>query len=306
MINRTYQIQLITPLFSRGVVEDQPEIRAPSIRGMLHWWFRALGGKFEDEREVFGGIGKPCISSRLVVRVKHDDFVPVNLPLLPHKSGSQASPKPSVPIGTVFDVMIGLRRPFDQSQESRIEATIEKSVLSWLLMGSLGMRSTRGGGSILCSSVQPDSLSGYRQQVESIISGAPVIVYCCAPVFEDADAARVVITDTIGGPSDSAHKGNDLRSINYPLGVVRDKGSNKSAPNRKTSPLRLTVRKFKDGYRIVAVWDERNAVTENSFQNLASVIGMLESAGKRLGSLLPQNRDQWICGMNRPASSPRY
>ena len=53
-----YHIRFITPLFSRSMLEDSPEIRPSSIRGQLRWWFRALGGNAIDEKAVFGGILK--------------------------------------------------------------------------------------------------------------------------------------------------------------------------------------------------------------------------------------------------------
>ena len=45
MIRQTYQIDIITPCFCGGAEpEKHAEIRAPSIRGQLRWWFRVLGG----------------------------------------------------------------------------------------------------------------------------------------------------------------------------------------------------------------------------------------------------------------------
>jgi len=45
MKTQTFQLELITPCFCGGAEpEKQAEIRAPSIRGQLRWWFRTLGG----------------------------------------------------------------------------------------------------------------------------------------------------------------------------------------------------------------------------------------------------------------------
>ena len=54
-MKRTIDLEFITPLFSHGAI-DAPEVRASSIRGQLHAWFRILGGDVEAERRVFGGI----------------------------------------------------------------------------------------------------------------------------------------------------------------------------------------------------------------------------------------------------------
>ncbi len=45
MKTETFHLELITPCFCGGAEpEKQAEIRAPSIRGQLRWWFRTLGG----------------------------------------------------------------------------------------------------------------------------------------------------------------------------------------------------------------------------------------------------------------------
>lgn len=41
---QTYHLELITPCFCAGADPAKAEIRAPSIRGQLRWWFRVLGG----------------------------------------------------------------------------------------------------------------------------------------------------------------------------------------------------------------------------------------------------------------------
>ena len=52
---KPYTVELITPCFCAGADQTTAEIRAPSIRGELRWWFRVLGGTPEQERAVFGG-----------------------------------------------------------------------------------------------------------------------------------------------------------------------------------------------------------------------------------------------------------
>ena len=55
-MNASFRLEFITPLFSRGAYEDRPEIRAASIRGQLHAWFRVLGGEPADEKSIFGTV----------------------------------------------------------------------------------------------------------------------------------------------------------------------------------------------------------------------------------------------------------
>jgi len=286
-MNADYSIELVTPLFSYGVVDDKPEIRASSIRGMLHWWFRALNGSYSQEREVFGGIGGKTESSRLVVRVQYDENPNdrVNSALLLHEGKSKRSSKKGVRIGTSFRVKTLLRRPFIAENADALQEMLDRTITAWMMLGSLGNRSTRGAGALFCSTVQPAAFSEYLSLITELISGAPLAVYVHPEPFNDPEEVRTIITNTIGGHS---HGKPSLQNIGHPLGTLK--------PQRKTSPLRLTVRRFEDGFRLVAVWDERQKVTGNSFDHLSRAVEMMKSAGKPLGNILPVERKSWIVG----------
>ena len=73
------KLKLITPAFCGGAIpETQAEIRAPSIRGQLRWWFRVLGGfkslsgksVKDQESLIFGSVSGTARASQLIVRVK--------------------------------------------------------------------------------------------------------------------------------------------------------------------------------------------------------------------------------------------
>ena len=86
----TAKLVFLTPCFSHGST-DAPEVRAASIRGMLHHWFRILGGSATQERLVFGGINfgrnspfQDDSAGKVVVRVRHDTNADVgSFPTLP-------------------------------------------------------------------------------------------------------------------------------------------------------------------------------------------------------------------------------
>lgn len=72
MTAELYEFEFLTPCFCGGADPARAELRAPSIRGRLRWWFRALGGSREDEEKVFGSVGGGRTSpgaSSLAVRV---------------------------------------------------------------------------------------------------------------------------------------------------------------------------------------------------------------------------------------------
>ena len=73
MITKTYHLQFITPCFCAGANQEIAEVRAPSIRGKLRWWFRIAGGDAAQEAEVFGSVaGDEGRSSAVVIRVRED------------------------------------------------------------------------------------------------------------------------------------------------------------------------------------------------------------------------------------------
>jgi CRISPR/Cas system CMR-associated protein Cmr1 (group 7 of RAMP superfamily) len=78
MMTKNYEIELITPCFCGGAEPDKrAEVRVPSIRGQLRWWFRTLGGfkslnrsVRKQEDLVFGsGSGEEGTASCLILRV---------------------------------------------------------------------------------------------------------------------------------------------------------------------------------------------------------------------------------------------
>ncbi|MDK2982628.1 MAG: CRISPR-associated protein Cmr1 [Thermococcaceae archaeon] len=46
MYKAEFELEAITPIFMRGANQNRAEIRAPSIKGVMRWWFRALAGNY--------------------------------------------------------------------------------------------------------------------------------------------------------------------------------------------------------------------------------------------------------------------
>lgn len=304
-MQRSFRIRLLTPLFSRGSYEDQAEIRAPSVRGQLHWWFRALGHTLEEERNLFGGItvkesGRRRFedhASRVVIRVAQvgDVFTPgtsSKQATLPHKKGGEAAFKACIPSGCEFDLVVSTRlRPLSDTESGWMDNVL----WSWFLFGALGNRCNRGAGGLQPVS-EPcfRSVDSWNVAAKRLLNGAKFSAALLETRFASAEEAREVTSNTIGGPKRPPNEASDLRTIRYPLGVVRDRRANSSAPSRKASPLKLTIKQFEDGYRIIAVWDRRVGVTGNQDSDLRSVVELLTNANKRLGHLLEPALPQLI------------
>jgi CRISPR type III-B/RAMP module RAMP protein Cmr1 len=165
-MNWQRDIEVLTPLFNRGAYQDTPEIRVPSIRGMVRWWFRALGGTADEEKCVFGGMKKfgqrfadDVLASRLVFRVKILSVTVAQPPAnytLPHKPPAREkqnlnterdprAPRAAFNQGASFRLEVFSRLG---DLPSDLETKVKNALEVWLLLGSLGLRANRGGGNV--------------------------------------------------------------------------------------------------------------------------------------------------------------
>jgi len=276
-MNIAIPITFITPCFCRGADcsdNGAPEIRPASIRGQLHWWFRALGGTSREENAVFGNVHGGTTASRLVVRVKYVMNASYRQsPTLPHKTGGPAAPKQAFAPGVGFELLLSTRLGGLSTDH---EKKLLRALNAWLHLGALGLRATRGGGNFTwaadaaaASGVQPPptTAAAYTAAVATITNGTMLRAALLDKQYPNAEDARKDITNTLG---DGAFGGA------APLG--------KAGRERKTSPLRFRVVKFGDGnFRIAAVWDGRSEVTGNTDADLRDAIEKLRLAGKPVG-----------------------
>jgi len=286
MIVDSYKIQFITPLFSYGAFQDQPEIRAASIRGQLHWWFRALGGTPAQEAEIFGTVhrsfgnaGMPK-ASKLVIRVSDIQGSTCDIDTLPHKNRGQLAPRKAYAIGTSFTLHILFR---GTSPDVSAKAIFGKALNAWLQFGSLGLRATRGCGSFTTSTsdMQFGDTESVERAISDIVMGdAKLKMALLDDSFETPEQALRIMSDTIGGKNDNPQQQGDLSSIKNPLGSMRP---------RKTSPLRFRLVQVGDQYQIIAIWDNRQVVTKNTDDHRRQVIRLLVNRNKQIGSLLSRS-----------------
>lgn len=164
------ELMTVTPLFLGGSDprSQPPELRPPSFRGAMRYWYRAaLGGVVGDtdldavrnlETAVFGSTdqGSP-ISLRLRGQLRYSQYA-----ILPHKNA-------------------GRRNAFDPDQKFILTMTAGPacSEIVWtnacmalnlaLTLGGVGLRSRRGMGSLqVVASSQPELVPAFPQQVDSV------------------------------------------------------------------------------------------------------------------------------------------
>ena len=114
-----------------------------------------------------------------------------------------------------------------------------------------------------------------------MLENAPLKFHLTSESFDRAEAARIIVSDTIGGRKD--RDGEDsLAQINHPLGGINLSRDVK----RKTSPLRFRIIPIAGRFHIAAVWDDRGKVTGNKPADLERLIQLLINKDKKVGKLL--------------------
>lgn len=160
-----YDLELLTWTFCSGADQKRAEVRIPSIRGQVRWWFRALGGTWEEERAVFGGVlgdqprrsavvmrlAEPVVADRAVNLqdldlAKDPELGYLLFPLRPTKAaGDQRRGVIEPEKGNRFQLLVGWRRPV---VEEALQTRLRLALQAWILLGGLGTRSRRGFGSV--------------------------------------------------------------------------------------------------------------------------------------------------------------
>ena len=154
-MERTYRFSLRneTTLFMRGIErEERAEFRVLSLKGGMHFWFRALNAATvppvvlrSREGKVFGDREH---GARLVLRVAAANATTKGRPL-PHKSEESL---PSFRPGSEFSVVLGALPGAD-------DASFQAALWSfWVAvnLGGYGYRARRGAGSLRIMAVEPE------------------------------------------------------------------------------------------------------------------------------------------------------
>jgi len=91
----TFECETITPMFLAGADGRTPELRPPSIKGLMRFWWRAMNGHLsveelkENEGKIFGASDEKIGRSKFSIRVK------------PHKLHVSRDKLPSHPVTVV-------------------------------------------------------------------------------------------------------------------------------------------------------------------------------------------------------------
>lgn len=245
-------IQLLSPTFCRGAYKDKPEIRVPSIRGMVRWWFRALGGTPNDEKMVFGGMSnfgknRQVMASNLVFRVSNVHAKSDRFLALPHKKGGQGNPQVAFqPDGSFHLEVFSRFEPLPPYPEQKAINALEV----WLLLGALGLRANRAGGSLWpADDTAPKSEGELHQKLQLHDCKWPV--YLAGPeVGTSLEQLRAAATDTVSKPKEIfGSAGRDRLASPLKFKIVKLNGALRLLITATTEDIITQARKLLQGHR---------------------------------------------------------
>lgn len=153
-MNAHVKFKFVTPCIMPGADKLKAEMRAPSVRGHLRWWHRALGWEEswepEQTREVFGSTDGTAVSSAFIVRDLTENIESQTLDgqgISGEKFDYFLWPLRKDKTGVITENQTVEIKILDKKVKARF--TLEEKVLkAFLLLGAMGTRSRRCYGSV--------------------------------------------------------------------------------------------------------------------------------------------------------------
>jgi CRISPR-associated protein Cmr1 len=186
---RTYNIEVITPLFGGGVdagkVDPEIPIRPSSIRGHLRFWWRATrGAEFSDigelrqrESEIWGSTENP---SPVVINTNLNNNGNTYPCMVRPPEGRRLQFKQNHPAYALFPFQGDRRRGIPVAQctsnlsftliliyPQSLEHEIIPAVKAWTNFGGIGARTRRGCGALYCKGLAPLDKNTIKEWVHS-------------------------------------------------------------------------------------------------------------------------------------------
>ncbi len=196
----TFDVEVITPMFLGSADQNKAELRAPSIKGMMRFWWRAvradadLKKMINEESSIFGGAGDNYGKSSFSVRLHSVRNKRIGKDFLEEigkeHNGKRITYAQNFGLGYLFystytlkNRGVTIKRPYIRpgTKFMLTFSTGKENVLDhvigsfWLLVnfGGLGTRARRGGGclsitGINCDESQKDELERYFMGKDNI------------------------------------------------------------------------------------------------------------------------------------------
>lgn len=145
-----FSVELISPMFLRGPDNETPELRPPSFKGVLRYWWRAakvipVPQLHEQEGRIFGSAaGEGGRQSTVQVRFSQPALRTSSHQPVPHKGFTTEGFDP----GQSFEIYLRRKPQCPISGEE-----LRDTAFVALQLGSLGYRSRRGFGALRITAI---------------------------------------------------------------------------------------------------------------------------------------------------------
>jgi CRISPR type III-B/RAMP module RAMP protein Cmr1 len=265
-----YSFSLLSETFAHGAYQtmnfNRPELRAPSVKGMIRWWHGALDLSKQEADILFGQAVGTTMASRVSVRIHPTQEVREQVhQFMPHK-GQQGGSKTGINPGASYQLALTNRR---EPLPTHLAAQLKRSTEAWLLLGAVGQRSNRAAGSILWNEA-PATQKEFEIKAGELVGNSKISFAVLSPKFDNTHEARKIAGDFL---KDEAFGGA------APFGSARP---------RKPSPLKLKCVLLDDAIRLLAVWDHRTESSNNLTRGVQTLVRSNKEIGRMLEEALPK------------------
>jgi CRISPR-associated protein Cmr1 len=236
----------ITPLLLTGADGRTLELRPPSIKGMMRFWWRAVNGDLsleelkKRESDLFGTSNEKVGKSKVRIRIQNGILKQTNYFLLPHRDAARVnciSPDQNISI------------ILSSYSNTQVYSNILKLCL---ILGGFGKRSRRGFGSLEPENINPKiedifelitrvGSSEYKIKDDKIVLNKNFVSKCQYPFLKEVTfggeyAYWEEVLESIGKASS--------KCCNPSLGSVSSWNAN---TERLASPIYVSVLKNSNG-----------------------------------------------------------
>ncbi len=217
------KFHVVTPLFMSGSDKLRAELRVPSIKGVLRFWWRALAlvrlGSVskvrEEESRIFGSAGNDVGQARVHLRLKlPENVVQYKDPILKYEDGEPVGPGARYLGYGVVEAVPNKKRntregqilrsclkyPFEGTLSLLIKNrtssddvnSIESAIIAMGLFGGLGSRSRKGYGSFNLAELKlgeknlfrmPSDADDLRLKIQSFFKNHNIEAYSGLPPY---------------------------------------------------------------------------------------------------------------------------
>lgn len=152
----TFECEVITPMFLAGADGQTPELRPPSIKGAMRFWWRAMNGHLgleelkRQENKLFGGSDNGGNRSQMILRTRFKGELDTGKEkMVPHSQRANGMMQWCIKKGQKYDVIIS------SLNKEKIDFFKNLFVVTSYL-GGIGKRVRRGMGAWKINTINDD------------------------------------------------------------------------------------------------------------------------------------------------------